>query len=266
MLSIEGEDLRTWPLEERKRRLKAVMPRMDSRLPTWIVSVGATRCSPKSGAKLLDFRLAKANLSVSFDWNRPAAAAAEMYGVLPGVVMRVGTDARRQPTAAEVFGVRAGFVNGQGPRRVIMAASDGLKVYWEALTKEPRLVVFDYLTAQRLWQKYFISRGPVRFREKPSYIAFMQAFMMAGVKGTALISFLGEIYQAASNPSATPASLAKKLARKGVLSIIEYEAQMKALEKAELGWMWLTVASSSCGPILSAMVNGEEISPSDLLI
>ena len=30
--SIDGEDLRDWPLIERKRRLRAVMPRIDSRL------------------------------------------------------------------------------------------------------------------------------------------------------------------------------------------------------------------------------------------
>ena len=31
-LSIDGEDLRAWPLVERKRRLRAIMPRMMSRL------------------------------------------------------------------------------------------------------------------------------------------------------------------------------------------------------------------------------------------
>ena len=146
-----------------------------------------------------------------------------------------------------------------------MAASDGIKQYWEALVKEPRLVLFDYLAAQRMWQKYCIQKGNVRFMGKPNYIAFMQAFMMAGVKGTALISFLGELYKAGSDPSSTPGSLVKTVAKKAVMGIREYEAQIQALEKAQLGHTWASGAVYSCGFLLESMVQGMEISPSDLL-
>ena len=146
-----------------------------------------------------------------------------------------------------------------------MAASDGIKEYWDALVKEPRLVIFDYLAAQRTWQRYCIVKGNVRFREKPNYIAFMQAFMMAGVKGTALISFLGELYKAGANPAATPVSLAKKAAKKAVLTIVEYERQIKDLEKAPLGYAWASTAVYSCGIVLDSMVQGMDIAPSDLI-
>jgi len=80
-----------------------------------------------------------------------------------------------------------------------MAASDGIKQYWQILLDKPNLLVFDYLIAQKLWQKYFIARGHVHFFGKTSYIAFMQAFMMDGVKGTKLIAYLGELYKAGSD-------------------------------------------------------------------
>jgi hypothetical protein len=148
---------------------------------------------------------------------------------------------------------------------VIVAASDGIKEYWEALVKEPRLVVFDYLAAQRAWQKYCIRRGAVHFMGKPNYIAFMQAFMMAGVKGTALISFLGELYKVGSDPSSTPRSLVKTIGKKAVRGIVEYEAQIKTLETAELGYAWVNAAVYSCGIVMDSMVQDMEISPSDLM-
>src|SRR5437870_1460284 len=111
-----------------------------------------------------------------------------------------------------------------------MAASDGIKQYWEILLKKPELVVFDYLAAQRLWQKYFIEKGNVHFKGNNSYITFMQALMMDGVKGTAVISYLGEVYQAASEPAATLSSLITKLTKKAYVGIREYQEQIKALE------------------------------------
>ena len=145
-----------------------------------------------------------------------------------------------------------------------MAASDGIRQYWTALLARPELVAFDYLAAQRIWQKYFVQKGPVHFMGRNDYITFMQALMMDGVKGTALISYLGSIYQAASDPSASLQSLGTTLVRKAYVGLKEYEDQIKSLEKGELGWVWKNGAAYSCSFIFDQMVNNQDISPSDL--
>ena len=153
-----------------------------------------------------------------------------------------------------------------------MALSDGIKQYWQALIRKPQFLIFDYLAAQRAWQRNFAGFGHVKFHGRPDYIAFMQALMMDGVKGSALISFLGEVYQAGSSPSlmAKPGpveatkDLVKEVGKKAIKSFWEYQAEVKDLENAQLNVMWRTVAPYSLRPVFEAMKNGEAISPSDL--
>ena len=46
VLTVDGEDQRDRSIHERKRRLRGIMPRVESRLATWIVSSAAARsCS-----------------------------------------------------------------------------------------------------------------------------------------------------------------------------------------------------------------------------
>jgi len=59
--------------------------------------------------------------------------------------------------------------------------------------------------------------------------------------------------------------LSKKLARKAYFGIREYQEQIKALEKADLGWAWKNGVFYSAGFIMDAMINDQEISPNDML-
>jgi len=70
-----------------------------------------------------------------------------------------------------------------------MAASDGNQAVLELLLKRPELVVFDYLT-RSVFGRNTSSKRQCSFPGKNSYNHVMQALMMDGVKGTALISYL----------------------------------------------------------------------------
>jgi hypothetical protein len=145
-----------------------------------------------------------------------------------------------------------------------MAASDGIRQYWQALAEHSQLVVFDYLDAQKVWQRHFSDLGAVKFHGNDQYIAFIQAVMMDGIKGTALISYLGELYKAGSSPTATGKSVLKTAVKKAYMGIRDYEKQIMDLKSADLSWAWRNAVKSSCRPIFDAMKNSMEISPSDL--
>jgi hypothetical protein len=145
-----------------------------------------------------------------------------------------------------------------------MAAADGVKQYWLVLTNNPRLLIFNYLDAQQVWQKHFYGSGSVKFFGKNSYISFMQALMMDGVKGTALIAYLGDIYKAGTTPGASGISVLQKGMKKAAMGVVEYEKQIKDLKNAPLSSTWRNAALYSCRFIFDAIKEGQEISPSDL--
>jgi hypothetical protein len=145
-----------------------------------------------------------------------------------------------------------------------MTAATDVKIYWQLLLDKPQLVTFVATDAQMIWQKYFSERGPVQFHGRPNYIAFIQAFMMDGVEGTALIGFLGEVAMTAMDPEASGAAVLKTAGKKGAMGVMQYQRQMKDLLNAQLGNWWLTSAKAGCGAVLDAMKLGDEISPGDI--
>jgi hypothetical protein len=146
----------------------------------------------------------------------------------------------------------------------LMAASDGIKTYWRVLLVDPPLLVFDDRTATTVWRKHLLDMGQVNFTGKITYIAFMQAFMMDGVKGSHLISFLGKIYEAGTDVEATAISVIQTGAEAAFGGILEYRKQMKALETAPLGNTWLAGAKYTCSLVMQAMARGDDVSPKDI--
>lgn len=88
---------------------------------------------------------------------------------------------------------------------------------------------------------------------------------MDAVKGTAVIGFLGDLYEAGIDPGATGVGVAKTAAKKGLMRWNEYEEQIKDLKNADIGWRTGMNMGAGVAVIFQAMTYDQEISPSDLL-
>jgi hypothetical protein len=149
----------------------------------------------------------------------------------------------------------------RGTRKML---SQNIRACWDALRANPDLVVFSALDAQKVWQRYFVEKGVVKFTDHSDYIQFMQAFMMAGAEEKWMTDSLFEAYKAAFFPKSL-SDYVQSIAKAITKNRLKLKSDLRNLVNADVHSMFLAAVKYSLpSKLWEEMKGGDPIDPSEV--